>query len=107
MHQHLTEILSNLPVEILSGNKVIELRPHGVNKGKMVADALARLGPGLLVAIGDDQTDEDMFAAMPEGSLSIRVGPGDSRAVLRVRGVRDVRALLRALLQELPAGGAL
>ena len=33
---HLTEMLSNTPVEILPGEKVIEVRAHGVNKGRIV-----------------------------------------------------------------------
>lgn len=30
---HLTSLLSNAPVELLSGDKVVELRPHGIHKG--------------------------------------------------------------------------
>ena len=58
---------------------------------------LALMAPFIL-AFGDDQTDEDLFAALPAGSVAIHVGPGDSRAPLRVAGVKDVRVLLRGLL---------
>ena len=54
----------------------------------------------LIVAIGDDATDEDMFAALPPAAVSIRVGPGDSRAEFRVGGVADVRALLKAVIGD-------
>jgi trehalose-6-phosphatase len=37
------------------------------------------------LAVGDDRTDEDMFAQLPEGSATIRVDPGDTQAVYRVR----------------------
>ena len=98
LRKHLTELLSNTPVEILAGHEVIELRPHGVNKGRVVGPIVERARNALIVAIGDDATDEDMFAALPPAALSIRVGAGDSRAEFRVGGVVDVRALLKAVI---------
>jgi trehalose 6-phosphate synthase/phosphatase len=95
---HLTEVLGNTPVEVLVGEKVIELRAHGVNKGRIVPPILERHPDALLVAFGDDQTDEDLFAALPPGARAIHVGPGETRAPLRVASVREVRALLRGLL---------
>src|SRR5206468_2953748 len=40
---HLTELLSNLPVEIVPGDKMIEVRPHGVHKGVIVPALLAEM----------------------------------------------------------------
>ena len=93
-------MLSNTPVEILAGHDVIELRPHGVNKGGLVPPIVERAPDGLIVAIGDDATDEDMFAALPPSAISIRVGPGDSRAEFRVGVAADVRALLKAVIAD-------
>ncbi len=95
---HLTEILGNTPLEVLVGDKVIELRAHGVNKGRIVPPILERHPGALLLAFGDDQTDEDLFAALPPGARAVHVGPGESHAALRVASVREVRALLRGLL---------
>jgi trehalose 6-phosphate synthase/phosphatase len=92
---HLSELLTNAPVEILQGDKVIEIRPHGIDKGRAARLALAgQPEDAVVLAMGDDRTDEDLFAALPEGSLSIHVGPSESRAVLRVADVRAARALL-------------
>jgi trehalose 6-phosphate synthase/phosphatase len=92
---HLSALLSNSPVEILQGAMVVELRPHGVDKGSAARRVLARQPEGSVVlAMGDDRTDEDMFAALPEGSLCVHVGPSESRATLRVADVRAARALL-------------
>jgi trehalose 6-phosphate synthase/phosphatase len=52
----------------------------------------------LVVAVGDDRTDEDLFAALPESGISIHVGPSASRARYRVEGVARARELLRALI---------
>ena len=100
---HLATLLSNAPAEVLTGDHVIEVRPQGVNKGQVVAAVVAHAPPGTLVgALGDDRTDEDLFAALPHGSITVHVGPAASRAELRVRNVTEARAFLRGLL-ETPA----
>ncbi len=97
---HLRELLSNEPVEIVPGAKVIELRPHGVNKGNLVAPALAACGPECLVAaMGDDRTDEDLFAALPPDGVAMHVGPGVSRAGIRLTDWTRARRLLGAVLE--------
>jgi trehalose 6-phosphate synthase/phosphatase len=94
---HLHEVLSNAPVEILAGDKVIEVRPHGVHKGRIVPAILAAHPGAFLLAVGDDRTDEDLFAAMPPGSASVHVGTRESRAEYRLPDVGSVRAFLAAI----------
>jgi trehalose 6-phosphate synthase/phosphatase len=50
-----------------------------------------------ILAIGDDRTDEDLFAALPAHALTVRVGQGATRARYRVDGPQAVRELLRGL----------
>jgi trehalose 6-phosphate synthase/phosphatase len=96
--------LGPAPVEILEGAKVIEVLARGVHKGRLVPSFVARAPAGaLLVAVGDDRTDEDLFAALPEGALAVHVGPEPSRASIRLDGVPEVRALLRAVVAAAPA----
>jgi trehalose 6-phosphate synthase/phosphatase len=100
---HLATLLSNAPAEVLTGERVVEIRPQGVNKGQVVPAVLSRAPHGTLAAaIGDDRTDEDLFAALPPGSVSVHVGPAASRAELRVRNVTEARAFLRGLLEPPP-----
>ncbi|HWN19993.1 MAG TPA: bifunctional alpha,alpha-trehalose-phosphate synthase (UDP-forming)/trehalose-phosphatase [Gemmatimonadales bacterium] len=101
---HLSQLLSNQPVEILAGHKVLEIRPHGVHKGRIVPPlSPERLAATTVLAIGDDRTDEDLFAALPYDAITIRVGPGPTRARFRLDGVAAVRALLRLLVEaEVP-----
>jgi trehalose 6-phosphate synthase/phosphatase len=97
---HLTALLSNAPVEVLAGAKVVEIRPHGVHKGRIVDPVLAVAPPGSrVVALGDDRTDEDLFAALPPEAVAIRVGEGLSVAPFRLSGPREARAFLGALLE--------
>jgi trehalose 6-phosphate synthase/phosphatase len=101
---HLTQLLSNQPVEILAGHKVVEIRPYGVHKGRIVPPLPPeRLASMAVLAIGDDRTDEDLFAAVPPDAITIRVGPGATRARFRLDGVPAARALLQSLVEaEVP-----
>jgi trehalose 6-phosphate synthase/phosphatase len=95
---HLNQLLSNQPVEILAGNRIIEIRPYGVHKGRIVPPlSPERLAATTILAIGDDRTDEDLFGALPPEAITIKVGPGDTKARFRLDGVTAVRQLLQAL----------
>jgi trehalose 6-phosphate synthase/phosphatase len=92
-------------VDVLRGEKVVEFRPAGIHKGLIVGRLLEAAGPGtLVVAVGDDTTDEDMFAALPDGGLSVHVGPRPSSARVRLRDVVASRAFLQAILDHRSAG---
>ena len=92
---------------VLRGDKLVEVRPSGVDKGAIVAEAVADLDPGgMILAMGDDRTDEDLFAALPTGAVAVHVGPRESRADVRVADVADARELLRAVVgPKLGTGG--
>jgi trehalose 6-phosphate synthase/phosphatase len=97
---HLSQLLSNQPVEILAGHKVLEIRPYGVNKGRIVPPmSPERLASTTVLAMGDDRTDEDLFAAVPSDGITVRVGPGPTKARFRLESVTAVRALLRSLVE--------
>lgn len=97
---HLSQLLSNQPVEILAGHKVLEIRPYGVNKGRIVPSmSPERLASTTVLAMGDDRTDEDLFAAVPPEGITVRVGPGPTKARFRLESVTAARALLRSLVE--------
>jgi trehalose 6-phosphate synthase/phosphatase len=95
---HLNQLLSNQPVEILAGNRVLEIRPYGVHKGRIIPPmSPEREARTTILAIGDDRTDEDLFASLPPDAISARVGPGPTRARFRLDGTPSVRVLLQML----------
>ncbi|GAA3927836.1 bifunctional alpha,alpha-trehalose-phosphate synthase (UDP-forming)/trehalose-phosphatase [Hymenobacter algoricola] len=97
---HLTFMASNTDLQVLEGNMVIEIKNAGVNKGTAAARWLSQHEPGFILAIGDDRTDEDTFAAMPPEAYTIKVGTSSrSQARFHLRATPDVRQLLRSLLE--------
>ncbi|MDE3094544.1 MAG: bifunctional alpha,alpha-trehalose-phosphate synthase (UDP-forming)/trehalose-phosphatase [Chloroflexota bacterium] len=95
----LGEMLSNAPVQVLAGNKVVEVRPQGVHKGMIVPVLLSTIeDQAPILVVGDDRTDEDIFAALPDDALTVHVGSGVSLAQFRVDTPADVRRLLRAIV---------
>jgi trehalose 6-phosphate synthase/phosphatase len=97
---HLNQLLSNQPVEILAGNRVLEIRPYGVHKGRILAPmSPEREARTTILAIGDDRTDEDLFVSLPPAAISVKVGPGGTRARFRLDSTSSVRALLQLLVE--------
>jgi trehalose 6-phosphate synthase/phosphatase len=95
----LGELLTNEAMQVISGAKVVEVRPVGVNKGAVVPLILSDCGTYTrIVAIGDDRTDEDLFAALPASATCIRVGEGKTIASNRLTDPAEVRQFLQALL---------
>jgi trehalose 6-phosphate synthase/phosphatase len=85
--------------DVLEGNRVLEVRQRGVNKGVVVPALLEGEQEAAVLAIGDDRTDEDLFMALPPGAVSIHVGSGQSAARFHVPDVAAVRALLRRFVE--------
>lgn len=96
---HLTFMTSNGDLQVMEGNKVIEIKTAGIHKGSAAARWLATYQPDFTLAIGDDRTDEDTFRAMPPEAYTVKVGTtARSLARYHVAGTPDVRRLLRQLL---------
>ncbi|HOX56762.1 MAG TPA: bifunctional alpha,alpha-trehalose-phosphate synthase (UDP-forming)/trehalose-phosphatase [Candidatus Paceibacterota bacterium] len=85
----------NIDVQVLEGNKVLEVRSTGVSKGSAATEWLAGLGADFILAIGDDWTDEDLFRALPETAFSVRVGLANTAARYYLSTHTAVRRVLR------------
>lgn len=90
-------------LELLRGNKVLEVKPSGFDKGAAIR-AFMQEPPfkgRTPVFIGDDVTDETGFGVVNElGGVSVKVGSGATAAKSRLK---DVSAVLH-WLEELLAG---
>jgi trehalose 6-phosphate synthase/phosphatase len=92
----------NVDVQVFEGNKVIEVRNAGVNKGVAALEWLGGIPPEFILGIGDDWTDEDLFRALPPTAFSVRVGLARTAAQYHLSNHAAVRRLLRELCSSPP-----
>ncbi|MCW3465699.1 bifunctional alpha,alpha-trehalose-phosphate synthase (UDP-forming)/trehalose-phosphatase [Chitinophaga nivalis] len=84
-------------LQVLPGDKVIEVKNIEINKGKAALSWLNHKQYDFIMAMGDDVTDEDIFKALPPKAFSIKVGGQVSAAQYYLRSYHEVRHLLRTL----------
>lgn len=92
----LKPILKRYGIQIFQGNKILEIKDPKIHKGTAVNQWLATKHD-IVVAIGDDYTDEDLFECLSEAAYTIKVGPGRTYANYRLKTVDEVTAFLKAL----------
>ena len=90
-------LTANLDIGIFEGSKILEVKNIGVSKGHAAQIWLEKQKWDFIFAAGDDYTDEEMFAVLPEKAYSIRVGSSMSKARFNVDTVNEIRLLLKEL----------
>jgi trehalose 6-phosphate synthase/phosphatase len=75
---------SRLNLQIVPGNKVVEIKPPDFTKGSEVIRRMEQHNYDFILAIGDDTTDEDMFRVLPPDGVSIKVGNFSQAAKYRI-----------------------
>ena len=98
----LVNFTANIDVQVQQGDKVVEVRCGGINKGTAALSFLPKEASDFLLAIGDDWTDEDLFRVLPDSAWSIRVGHRHSCAKFNVRSHVEVLDLLREISEMQP-----
>ncbi|MEO1856337.1 MAG: bifunctional alpha,alpha-trehalose-phosphate synthase (UDP-forming)/trehalose-phosphatase [Rubritalea sp.] len=95
----LTSTTASLAVAVHHGQKMIEVASQLVNKGVAIERMITQWQPDIALAVGDDVTDESMFAIQePENTSfhTVKIGEGDTRANQRST-IKAVRNLLESL----------
>lgn len=90
-------IQPELNLQIIEGNMVIEVKKTAFNKGTSAVGFLEQDNYDFILAMGDDTTDEDMFAALPEFAYTIKVGDALSVAQKHIKNQFAVFELLNSL----------
>ncbi len=98
---NLSDITANLNLQVLEGNKVVELKNTDINKGRAALRWISRDKWDFILALGDDWTDEDTFKALSPTAWSIKVGFGASAARFRLSSPSKTIELLRKLARGL------
>mmetsp|Transcript_22797 Transcript_22797/g.49979 ORF Transcript_22797/g.49979 Transcript_22797/m.49979 type:complete len:855 (-) Transcript_22797:139-2703(-) len=111
---HLEDLLVGHPVDVNVGGYTVEIKPKGITKAEAVEQALKHMAAAgkvanLVVCIGDDRSDEDMFVGLESGGIakiaaedckvfSATVGQKPSRAPYYVNDPFEVEELLHAVV---------
>ena len=97
LKESLLQLTENLNLGVMDGNKVIEVKNPVINKGSAAMNWVSKKKYDFILAAGDDVTDEDMFAILPETAYSIKVGFGPTKARLNLDSQVDMVLLLKDL----------
>ena len=92
-------------VIVREGHMVVELLVCRADKGAALERLRLETGASATVFLGDDRTDEDAFGRLGPEDLGVKVGPGETAAVLRIEGQEAVGPLLERLYELRRAGG--
>lgn len=97
---NLQHLVRNTNLQIIDGNKVIEVRIAGVDKGSVAKQFLEREHFDFVLAVGDDKTDEDMFRALADQAITIKIGRGHTLARYNLSNQLEVIDLLNQLIKS-------
>ncbi|HLW57701.1 MAG TPA: bifunctional alpha,alpha-trehalose-phosphate synthase (UDP-forming)/trehalose-phosphatase [Bacteriovoracaceae bacterium] len=108
LFNELEENLKAYPVQVIRGKKVIEIKSIHANKGSFINYWLGNLTPenrpDIIVALGDDTTDEDMFHALQEQqeypAFCVKVGKGLTSAKYYIPDQEKVTPLLKNFAEQ-------
>lgn len=96
---------TNLNLEVLNGDKVVEIKCKSADKGKAIHHWLGQGNHDFILAAGDDISDEELFKTLPENAYSFKVGRDATVANFRFEDWKKVRNLLRTLTHPGTAKG--
>jgi trehalose 6-phosphate synthase/phosphatase len=95
----LFHLIRNAQLQVIDGNKVIEIRVAGIDKGVAAKKLIDESNSEFVLIVGDDKTDEDMFRSLADKALTIKVGPGHSVAKYSVANQQDIIRLLHDFVE--------
>ncbi|MEO6976894.1 MAG: bifunctional alpha,alpha-trehalose-phosphate synthase (UDP-forming)/trehalose-phosphatase, partial [Mucilaginibacter sp.] len=99
---NLKYLASDKGLQLLPGDKVLEVKNMEINKGRAALMLLDKNDYDFVIAFGDDYTDEDVFKALPDSAVTIKVGGNVSAAKFYLRNPAEVRRLLLSFTEAVP-----
>ncbi|MFO8001396.1 MAG: bifunctional alpha,alpha-trehalose-phosphate synthase (UDP-forming)/trehalose-phosphatase, partial [Marinilabilia sp.] len=100
LKDELTTLVANHNLEIMEGNKVVEVKTGGINKGVAANRFLLNKDFDYIMAMGDDWTDEYLFRELPPEAVTIKVGIKHTSAAYKLETVESVRNFLRVMSEN-------
>lgn len=96
LKRSLKSMSQHLDLSVRQGQKILEIKPTEVHKGGVVP-GLLRPEIDFILAMGDDYTDEDMFAVLPDSANTVKVGRGRTMAKFRAKSIKSALAVLNQI----------
>jgi len=96
----LSQLIQNTTLQVIDGNKVVEVRIAGFDKGATSLKIVGEMDPDFALCMGDDTTDEDMFKALEGEAYTIKVNNGASAAQYTILSQSQVLPILNRLTGE-------
>ncbi len=91
----LTEILKNeSKLQMLEGEKVLEVKSILYDKGTAAQALIGKEKYDFILALGDDNTDEDLFEVIPKNGITIKVGSKPTQARFNIRNQSQISEIL-------------
>ena len=72
-----------------------------MDKGVTALKLVRLFGPGFILCLGDDTTDEDMFMALNSQAVTIKIGSSTTAAQYNIRSQTDVAPFLQQLTKSI------
>ncbi len=95
--EQLSHSITGKSLQIMEGNKVLEVKNDEINKGKATLKLIENNSYDFMLAIGDDFTDEDTFKALPSTAITLKVGFTETAAKYNIKSVESVISLLQKM----------
>ncbi len=86
-------------LQIMKGNKIVEVKVAGVSKGDAVRNIVNKKKYDFILCAGDDTTDEDMFRELPDDSVTIKIGNVSEEARYNLADPKHFLDLLQTLVK--------
>lgn len=96
----LKTVLSSLiseNISVIDGNKALEVTNLSVNKGNVINEVLSNQNYDFIFCCGDDASDEYMFNALPDNSISVKVGEKNTSAKYFVKNSDKIKSIIANL----------
>ncbi len=84
-------------LNLMKGDKIVEVKPSEYTKGTTIRNFFRFKEYEFIFAAGDDTTDEDMFEALPDSSVTIKVGKPSEKSRYTIENYEELLRLLRSL----------